>query len=69
MDIFKEKQKQQYLILAAIGMIIIAAGILFYGSFADKNVLAPDVRTNQYRKPVINWAILESPELKELQIP
>lgn len=69
MDIFKEKQKQQYLILVAIGMIIIAAGILFYGNFSDKNVSAPDVQASQYRKPVINWAILESPELKELQIP
>lgn len=70
MDIFKEKQRQQYLILVAVGMIIVAFGILSYGgSFFDKNVLAPDVQINKYRKPIINWAILESPELKELQIP
>lgn len=69
MDIFKEKQRQQYLILVAIGMIIVAVGILSYGSFSDKNILAPDVQINKYRKPIINWAILESPELKELQIP
>ena len=69
MDIFKEKKRQQYLVLAVIGMVIIAIGILSYGSFSDKNVFAPDAQINKYKKPVINWAILEDPELKELQIP
>lgn len=69
MDIFKEKQKQQYLILVIIAMIIIAIGILLYGNYSNKNVFAPDLQTNKYRKPIINWAILEDPELKELQIP
>ena len=69
MDIFKEKQKQQYLILAAIAMIIIAIGILSYGSFSNKNVFVPDMQIDKYEKPIINWAVLENPELKELQIP
>lgn len=69
MDFFQEKKKQQYLILVAAGMILIAAGILFYGRFSDKDIMSPSIETNQYRKPIINWAVLESPGLKELQIP
>ena len=69
MDFFQEKKKQQYLILAALGMILIAVGILSYGRFSDRGIMSPDIEANQYRKPIINWAIFESPELQKLQLP
>jgi hypothetical protein len=69
MDFFQEKKKQKYLILASVGMVLIAAGVLSYGRFSDRDIIMPDIEINQYRKPIINWAALESPELKELQIP
>ncbi len=69
MDFFQAKKKQQYLILVAVGMVLIAVGVLSYGRFSDKtDMMMPNIEVNQYRKPIINWAVLESPELKELQI-
>lgn len=68
MDIFQEKRKQQYLILAIIGMVLIAIGILSYDRFSEKSAIMPIVETNQYRKPVINWAVFEDPQFKELQL-
>ena len=70
MDFFQEKKKQKYLILMAVGMVLITVGVLVYGRFSDRtDMVMPNIEVNQYRKPIINWAVLESPELKELQIP
>lgn len=69
MDFFQEKKKQKYLILVTIGMVSIAVGVLSYGRFSDRDIIMPSIEVNQYRKPIINWAVLESSELKELQIP
>jgi hypothetical protein len=69
MDIFQEKKKQKYLILVGVGMVLIAVGVLSYGRFSNRDIIMPGIEVNQYRKPIINWAVLESPELKELQIP
>ena len=70
MDFFQEKKKQKYLILVIVSMIIIMVGVLSYDRFSDRtDMMMPNIEANQYRKPIINWAVLESPELKELQIP
>lgn len=70
MDIFQEKKKQQYLVLLIIAMVIGTAGILLYSGYADKPPAGPDItETDKYKKPVINWHVLESAEMKELRMP
>ncbi|MCK4355276.1 hypothetical protein KAW43_02975 [Candidatus Parcubacteria bacterium] len=69
MDFFQQKKKQQYLILAIVGMVIITAGILFYGNYSKRPSTNYILETKEYKKPIINWEVLEDPALKELQIP
>ncbi len=69
MDFFKQKKRQQYLILAAAGMAIATAGILIYGNYSKTPSTSHILETKEYRKPIINWDVLEDPALKELQIP
>lgn len=62
----REKKKQKYLILI-LGIILLITGIILWLGFFREKKLAPSAIVIPPREIRINFGLLESPVLKELQ--
>lgn len=70
MDFFQQKQKQKYLILILPILILVTVFVIFFEKFfefsEEEAEYFPSVLETESVE--INWAVLEDPRLKELQI-
>jgi len=67
MKLFQQSKRQKYLILIFIVLVIAAVFVLIWQNVLQKQIPGIEVKVISFRKPDINFKILENPILKGWQ--